>query len=891
MKIDAIYEKLLEVDPEQGIDATTLASVLNMSRSNVSHELNKLFREGKILKTSTRPVLFSVPPDLVKAKSNMNKLDFMLKTQISLKKAIEQVKAAILYPPKGIPSLIFGETGVGKSMIASLMHQYAIDMGIREKDSPFIVFNCADYSNNSQLLTSRLFGVKKGTYTGADSDKAGLIEKANGGVLFLDEVHRLPPEGQEALFTFLDSGLFIPLGSDIPQKSDVLIITATTEDPSSSLLQTFTRRIPMVIRIPSLKERSLDERLFLIKDFFKKESIKIGRDIYVSLNTMRALLSYDCPSNVGQLKSDIQLICARAYSEYLTNIKPDVRIRSSSLPSYIKEGLYKGKEHRLLWNKIVGTEIEFFKFSNCCHNLQDDISDEDNCIYQLIEEKLEALQSQGISNIAIENILEKNITKYFHSHVIGVSDVINRKNLLTIIDKDCLDCVDNVVYFLTTELKRRLNSKIYTALALHINTLINRINTDNSIVNPDLDKFKNLYPLQYEIASKAKKIIEKYINKPIPEDEVGYLTIFLLPEDEFENSRKEKVKIILIAHGHYTATSMADVANQLLGETYVIGINAPLEVSPLKVLDKLRALIRNKPNSSGYLLLVDMGSLTTFADAIVTEFNIPAKVVPLASTLHVLEAARKALLGFSLEEIHKEVTAVNSYFQGDKSDLNLSKESKKVAIITACLTGEGAAVAVKSFLNNTLKYDKNYFEILHLSCLHKNQFAKKLEELRKRTDILCIISSFSVSTDIKQYEMYDVINMKAIPEIQEMIDVKTTFFKMPSLLKENIDNFDGYELYNAALSTVERIQQNLSIKLADEKLIGILLHLSFMVSRLSKSDYSIEYLQRDDFIRENRYYFDIVKDSLQPLKDKYLINISDNEVCYITSFFLNFSFA
>ena len=64
------------------------------------------------------------------------------------------------------------------------------------KDYPFVTFNCADYFNNPQLLLSQLFGHVKGAFTGADTDKIGLVEKANGGILFLDEVHRLPPDGQ-----------------------------------------------------------------------------------------------------------------------------------------------------------------------------------------------------------------------------------------------------------------------------------------------------------------------------------------------------------------------------------------------------------------------------------------------------------------------------------------------------------------------------------------------------------------------------------------------------------------------------------------------------------------------------------------------------------------------
>lgn len=92
-------------------------------------------------------------------------------------------------------------------MFAEVMYSFAKEIGRIKRNAPFVTFNCADYANNPQLLMSQLFGVKKGAYTGADKDRMGLVEKADGGILFLDEVHRLPPEGQEMLFYLIDKGL------------------------------------------------------------------------------------------------------------------------------------------------------------------------------------------------------------------------------------------------------------------------------------------------------------------------------------------------------------------------------------------------------------------------------------------------------------------------------------------------------------------------------------------------------------------------------------------------------------------------------------------------------------------------------------------------------------
>jgi transcriptional regulatory protein LevR/transcriptional regulator with AAA-type ATPase domain len=879
-KKDLIYKTILQLNCLDGIDTNTISSLMNMSRANVSHELNKLCKEGKLYKSSGRPVLFFIQEN--NKPNTKSKLDLLAQNNESLRHAIEQAKSAILYPPNGINSLILGNTGVGKSMFASLMHTYAVEMKIKSENSPFIIFNCADYSNNPQLLTSQLFGVKKGSYTGAESDKVGLIEEADGGILFLDEVHRLPPEGQEALFIFLDTGTFRRVGDSEIRTSDVLIISATTEDPNSALLSTFTRRIPMTITIPSLKDRTLEERLHLIKTFFKAESNRINKEIYVSLNSLRALLSYDCPNNIGQLKSDVQLLCAKAYSEFLTNKKPDVRISSKILPSYIKEGLYKEKEHRVIWNKLIGEEVEYFRFPGYAQNLDDTNDKEDiNSIYNFIEQKLAKLKSREISDIDIENILEKDIVQHFAKNTSNTSIENNRQNLLTIIDSNILEFIDKIVEFIVQELNVVFDNNLYAAFALHINTLINRIKSNKVISNSNLGKIKTLYPKEFNVAFKIKNIIEDYIRTPIPIDEIGYIALFLIPDNTFNNEFKDKVKIILIAHGESTATSMANVANKLLGEDYVIAINAPLEVAPLEVLEDLKDAVKNNPSDAGYLLLVDMGSLTTFADVIRKNFNVPIKVISLISTLHVLEATRKALSGLSLEDIYTDVIMVNSYVETHKNLNEKNIDNNKILIIAACLTGEGAAIAIKSFLETNLNYSKNLFEIVCLNCLDKNYFKQQILNLQEKNEILFIVSSFPVDLNIKQYSMYEVFNMNVIKNIQDLINFKTAMLNIPVVINENIDNIDGLDLFNDVSKFLNTILSKHSITLSYEKTVGVTLHLAFVVGRLKNGDTTSEYLDKEQYIAENIDLYNLINDEFSFLNNKYNIKISDDEICYI----------
>ncbi|NLB11710.1 sigma 54-interacting transcriptional regulator, partial [bacterium] len=200
----------------------------------------------------------------------------------SLKEVVKKAKAAILYPPMGLHTLITGDTGVGKSQLAEIMYNYAIEIGQIPPDKTLIRFNCADYADNPQLLLSLLFGYVKGAFTGADSEKTGLIDNANNGILFLDEIHRLPPEGQEILFDVIDRGAYKRLGeTESFRRINAMIIAATTESIEVRLLLTFRRRIPVTICIPSLESRSLKERLELIRLFFIKESRRTRASIRV----------------------------------------------------------------------------------------------------------------------------------------------------------------------------------------------------------------------------------------------------------------------------------------------------------------------------------------------------------------------------------------------------------------------------------------------------------------------------------------------------------------------------------------------------------------------------------------------------------------------------------
>ncbi|NSB33681.1 transcriptional regulatory protein LevR/transcriptional regulator with AAA-type ATPase domain [Clostridium saccharoperbutylacetonicum] len=882
-RIDLILMKLKEKKDldSSGISASEIAEELNISRANASNDLNKLVSEGKAIKSKGKPTLFmavdeeNVPPDM----SVINKFS---EVNPSLYSAVEQAKAAILYPPNGMNILLLGETGVGKSTFAGLIYKYAIEMKVKSEESPFITFNCADYANNPQLLLGQLFGIKKGAYTGADFDKVGLIEKADGGILFLDEVHRLPAEGQEMFFTFMDRGVYRRLGeTDSERSANVLIITATTEDPNAALLKTFTRRIPMVITIPALRNRGMEERFNLIKQFLLEESGRLGRSITVSINSIKAFLSYNCENNIGQLKSDIQLACAKAYADFLSNKKDAIKINSLDLPSYIREGLYKEVEHRQLWNKLIDINKRYFIFDKDeDREIFEENATDDN-IYEMLDLRTNELKARGIKGVKLEEEIERDIEDYFKKYISKV-DMSNIKN---IIEKDVMNVIEEVIHFCEEELEINLDKKINYGLAVHISNSIDRIRRNKKIINPKLSSIREEHRKEFNVAVDALKIIDRAIDVNMPIDEAGFIAMFLSYNYGSLKYKQNDVLVIVIAHGVSTATSMADAVNSLLGTKNVVGINAPIEEKPENILGKTIDYIKKNEIKSDILFLVDMGSLTTFGQEIENTFNIKTRTIPLVSTLHALEATRKSMMGYSLDEIYRETLEVNSLYEENALEHKQEKEEKRLAIVTVCTTGEGGAKTLKKLLERNLTFDKKLLDIVPVNLVGKESIYERIEKLSIKYEIICFVSPFELEVQSPQFMLDKIIDGQSTSDMQKIIDVEETYLKMEDTIENTLKNSDGRTVLKHIKKFIKNIEEELKTNISTNILIGITLHIAAMIDMSIEKKTIIEFEGKDKYIKDNLNLYKIVKNAFMPINTKYSINASEEEICCLMNFF------
>ena len=201
--------------------------------------------------------------------------------------------------------LLTGETGVGKSLIAKIIHFTG-----RRKERPFLAINCATLTED--LLASELFGHEKGAFTGAVTTKQGLVEIADTGTLFLDEIAELSPNLQAKLLKVVEEGEFYRVGGTKPQKVDVRFIAATNQNVKNLIADgkfredLYYRINVMEIFIPPLRERQEDIKP-LTRYFLQKHVPKTNKKISgISDEAMDILTHYSFPGNVRELENIIE---------------------------------------------------------------------------------------------------------------------------------------------------------------------------------------------------------------------------------------------------------------------------------------------------------------------------------------------------------------------------------------------------------------------------------------------------------------------------------------------------------------------------------------------------------------------------------------------------------
>lgn len=952
------YRNSLEAGIEPGVDAQTVSDALSIHRSDASSDLNQLWREGILIKTGKRPVKFlpageaqastREAPQHMFSPSKTTKTDpksepknfardvpafaGVIGANGSIKAQIQLAKAAVAYPPMGLHTLIVGESGVGKSLLAEEMWRYGVGIGTFEPSAgnmpPFVLFSCADFADNPQLLLSELFGHAKGAFTGANEEKAGLVECAEEGVLFLDEIHRLPPTGQELFFTLLDKGTYRRLGDTRDRSANIMIIAATTEDPNSVLLTTFRRRIPVLIKLPKLSARPLGERLSLIEYFLIQEANRLQLPIWVSGRALQILVSYNCRANIGDLKNDLQLCCAKSYLSYLSGHEfrakgqgPDsdrhgtLAIDIHDLPqkvySAVNETEALDNEHlsEVFEDGLVVQPGKTPVFETITNDYEIPID-----LYGFVERRLDAYKYHAMRQEELESVIGRDLERYYsaavqalhgrHDDFRGVSPGI--------ITPVAMNIATDILAEASKRLGRRYSRSLLIALAIHLQQFMGRAKAGQIIYNPHLQHIKTHYAAEMEVVQSAIPGTFQRLGVSVPEDEIGFLAMFLTqPSDQ---PVRPKIGLIVAAHGRATASSMAEVANHLLSTNHIRSVDAPLNRSLGEIFDALCQVIVECDQGKGVLIVADMGSFVEMEEDLFRKTGVQCRVIPNASTTLVLEAGKVVLTSDAdlSESVQSIVLASQTYvralwnpiLQRDTSNSAISPEHswpdehRKVgtrgAVIAICPSGIGTAGKIKDILLENLPIAR-VMDIVQLSVL--DDVSAVADRLGKRLRL--VVGSIDPGLSGVPYVSIDkVLSEQGLKEIDVLLkgwyegqspsglpgngdSREEAFMLLSGQMNRFAPSLDSDEVMKQCRFILEEIESRIYHRhMPVDLIVGVVLHAACMFERLARGKSLPMPEQAERTKQQRKNMFDLLRPVLIEATSGLGLSISESEVIY-----------
>lgn len=890
-----------EIEENKIFTAADIAIGLNIGRNTVSQYLNEKVKRQEVIKINTRPVYFFARNVIEEKKGKKCKKDVyesfdefiscfveerkdfenLIGYNNSLASVVDHCKAAVTYPG-GLPILIQGPTGTGKSMIASMMYEYALNQHIIEKDKRFIAVNCSEYANNPELLTTNLFGNVKGAYTGAEEDNDGLIALADGGILFLDEVHCLKAECQEKLFFFMDKQMYHKVGdNDNWYTSKCRLVFATTENPQNALLKTLLRRIPIIITVPSLKKRPLVEKRELIYEIFNKESQRLNKEIFISNLAYQTLMDFDFIGNVGTLKNAIKGACANSF--LLNKELHNLVVKVKDLPEYIfptlKTMQLKSSAHNTQENLIPITTL------NGC-------LDDSSYILKVYQQVLDVYQKYKKNSDCFENYIGKVeliIERYidyvmFHG---SYQSNTSEEYLLKLLDK-IFSIVMNKYSLSIPNNEIKIYSKILLEYSKNYTDANIWISENKEMIDNMKDELQEHLPRAFNIATEIIDNIK--INLDI---EVDNLLLFMITVafEKYQEEGDSSYGGVILCHGYSTASSIAETVNRMLGQYIFDGIDMEINISIDKIAKLVEEYIKRKSSIKELIFLVDMGSLEAIYKKIKTVFDYNIGIINNVSTGMALEVGNYILQGKCVEEVLQNINEkykISTHF--------VKSSTKQKAILTICATGFGAAQKICELLVMSLprKIDLviipyNYKELAENGTKDFIFNRYNVELIVGTLDPKIENIPFMAIESVMMNDEFEVIEriMKEYLNDEELDEFRNNITKNFTLsnIVNHLTILNGEKIINDVVEIVTYLEKDLNQEIDAIKKVGLYIHISCLIERLILKQAITEVSGMEKQLNEEKDRILIVKEAFSGVSERYSVEISDIESLFILNYF------
>lgn len=866
-----------ELGRRTDLEAFTTAGLskrLQVSRNLASHYLNDLVRANLVIKAGTRPVYYFSRRDLERLfqtslpRASYASFDELLQERnvlelhdferavghdLSLASAIEKLKAAVKYPPCGLPVLVSGGKGTGKTLLSRLMCDYGKRTGVLGRDAAAVVVDAAAYAADPEALVRDFEGAE-----GVGS----LVERSQGGLVIIRDVERLAPSSQ----SFLISLLFGEGG--VPRVQPPRLVFLTTCAPDDPAIAAMSRAVPVTVELPSLVMRTAEEREELVLGLFKAEGRRLGADVLVSRPAFNCLVEAAFEDNIQGLASCVTSVCAAAYLDHSADT---LEIQAYLLPGFVLDAASMAGELR----RAGATEL-----IDTTRALEH--SGESRSV-RAFSSMLETYRAYASGEVTAAALLDEAVVQVRDYEDYLVFDYESTSERAAAYERILAGIVDELNATYGLDLSKKSARVVARCIHVQVHSgsrLAQWREANQTELAGLLAALLGASEFGRFASERAGAMVEQALGV-----QLDVLTrIFLLVvvyEADRRQTRRQSVGIVL-SHGYSTATSIADAANRILKSRVFEAIDMKYDQEVKDIVAPLRELLDAYAFCNQIAILVDMGSLEHVLEDLDMPANVTVGVVTGASTAVALEVGAGLVAGEPLSELLPAATAACA-----SRYKIVEARVLEPALVFCSEGGPQAAERIKSLVERSLEASCP----LRLMACSPQQLRR--EGITERYDVLA-----AIGTDDPAIEGVPFIALEDLIAGEKSAGVDEVFSRFLSddelarfhqnLVKtltlrnviESITILNPEKVLGEVEAAVDRLQQLLGMNLGAHTMIGLCVHLCCLIERLVTHNTIESYVDVERFCAEHEDFIDSFQQSFRDIARHYHVEVPVTEIAY-----------
>lgn len=847
-----------------------IAEQLHISRTLASQYLNELNKEKKVIKIITRPVIY------IPVQSFERQFDIHIKEYVfedidlykewykniidgndiighsgSLIYSISQIQTGLLYPGNGLPILMSGQDGSGKKYLIQQLLSYNIRKNRLSSQWVMKTVCVSDYSNLTRLFSR----IKK--------------ELENNQILllylysFVDVSHHILTRIVEELVK-------------LKQKNKKFnFVISVNEAEFSILYPALEEQISIVVKVPSLSQRPLQERKAILATLLQKETRQLNKKVFISSKTFEILESLTNEISISALKRIISQTVANAYRSDIQN--EDICLNIENLPYEIntditRKILKNGRKDHKFRIEEMNTKQGTFPFFSVCNDL------------------LKILQNSSLQETDTLSHVTDHIFFMIRTHIddqMGSYYYEEMKRTVTL----------QVIQSVTTDFEDDMRIYMPPGFAYLINEVHDIYSISEGVCfleefesRQELNDFLNQIRIAY---SKSYAVATGYLKQLSQKLSIRFSNLFLILTticlESFNRGRQyNSIGALIISHGVSTASSISDTANFLLGRKIFTALDMPLNMTVIDIADKVNEYLKFNNIYTYVIILVDMGSLEEIPQFLESRREITYGIINNISTSVALDVGERIKNNQNFYEI-LEKTVKNIHFEYRI----VQPEFKKKAIVIASDMGQRMTSKIAQLFQISIPVNDS------LSIVEYNyeQLKDKKEEclVFKEYDVVLVVKPDILSLDfVPSISLEDVIYRQDNDRLNSVLDQYMTKDQIKEFHMNLVKNFtlenvvetltilNAKHLMDLVVESVERLIQRLNKRIDPRTRIGIYMHICFLVERLvTKNEIQTDQEESNHFFQENPEFVSAVQKSFQNILDSYCVKLPISEIMYL----------